>query len=156
LLRDGACLDAFGVGTALSTSADAPYLGMIYKLVEIAEGGEVRNTAKFSEAKRTYPGQKQVFRQRNSKGEYAGDTIALTEETIAGAEPLLVPVMRNGRRCAAVGSLEGAQRRFLSHREHLPASVASLSTPDAAYAVRKSAALESLAEEVRLSLVQAG
>ena len=156
LLRDGACLDAFGVGTALSTSADAPCLGMIYKLVEVASGGEVRSTAKFSEAKPTYPGQKQVFRHRDGKGAYAGDTITLAEEAIAGGEPLLVPVMRNGRRCSAAGPLEDAQRRFHLGREHLPESVAALSKPDVPYSVRKSSELENLAEEVRLSLVQAG
>src|SRR4029077_5121222 len=56
LLRNGASIDAFGVGTALSTSADAPYIGVIYKLVEIEQSGGVRSTAKFSEAKKTYPG----------------------------------------------------------------------------------------------------
>jgi len=45
LLRAGAPIDAFGVGTALSTSADAPYVGVIYKLVEIEVAGQVRGTA---------------------------------------------------------------------------------------------------------------
>jgi nicotinate phosphoribosyltransferase len=37
LVDGGAPIDAFGVGTRLGTSADAPYLGMVYKLVE--QGG---------------------------------------------------------------------------------------------------------------------
>src|SRR5258707_5948114 len=62
LLGSGARLDAFGVGTALSTSADAPNLGVIYKLGE-AEGGDTgRSRAKFSQEKITYPGPNEVFR----------------------------------------------------------------------------------------------
>ncbi len=40
LLARGAPIDAFGVGTRLGTSADAPYVGMVYKLVE--QGGAPR------------------------------------------------------------------------------------------------------------------
>ena len=34
LLNDGAKIDAFGVGTKMGTSADRPYLDVIYKLCE--------------------------------------------------------------------------------------------------------------------------
>ena len=40
LVAAGAPIDAFGVGTQMGTSADAPYLGVVYKLVE--QGGEGR------------------------------------------------------------------------------------------------------------------
>src|SRR5260221_286911 len=62
LLAEGARIDSFGVGTALVTSNDSPTLGVIYKLVEIEIGGEVRSAAKFSAAKVTYPGRKQDYR----------------------------------------------------------------------------------------------
>ena len=52
LLADGAPIDAFGVGTQLSTSADSPYLNGIYKLVEIERQGEWRPTFKASSAVR--------------------------------------------------------------------------------------------------------
>src|SRR5579885_3480063 len=68
LLRGGARIDGFGVGTALSTSSDAPHLSVIYKLAEVAEGGESRMTAKYSEHKKTYPGRKQVWRARDARG----------------------------------------------------------------------------------------
>ena len=80
LLASGARVDTFGVGTALSTSADAPSLGMLYKLVEIERDGEVRDAAKLSAAKVTYPGRKQVFRSSDAAGRYAGDVIALEGE----------------------------------------------------------------------------
>src|SRR6266404_7246940 len=71
LLAEGARIDNFGVGTALVTSNDSPTLGVIYKLVEIEIGGEVRSAAKFSVAKVTYPGRKQVYRFSDQDGKYA-------------------------------------------------------------------------------------
>ncbi len=60
--RKGAAIDAFGVGTALGTPGDAPHLNLIYKLVEVERDGKIHEAAKFSHAKVTYPGRKQVFR----------------------------------------------------------------------------------------------
>src|SRR6202521_3396707 len=62
LLAKHAAIDSFGVGTALATPGDAPHLNLIYKLVEVERGGKVREAAKLSMAKVTYPGRKQVFR----------------------------------------------------------------------------------------------
>lgn len=88
LVEAGAPIDAFGVGTELATSADAPTLSAIYKLVEI----EGRPTMKFSGEKTSLPGAKQVYR-----GE-SGDTLALAAERIeARGQPLLRPVIRGGR-----------------------------------------------------------
>ena len=77
LLASGARVDTFGVGTSLSTSADAPSLSMLYKLVEIERDGQVRNAAKLSAAKVTYPGRKQVYRTSDATGHLSGDVIAL-------------------------------------------------------------------------------
>src|SRR3989442_15518266 len=81
LLRRGARIDAFGVGTALSTSADVPSIGVIYKLVEVELDGRVRSAAKFSEAKKTYPGRKQVFRFTGGGGENSRETGGLGDES---------------------------------------------------------------------------
>ena len=51
LLEAGAPIDAFGVGTELAVSGDAPSMGAIYKLVEIQQGDRVRHTAKNSPEK---------------------------------------------------------------------------------------------------------
>ena len=62
LVRDGAPIDAFGVGTRMGVSADAPSLDSAYKLVEYAG----RPMLKLSEDKATEPGRKQVFRGRRA------------------------------------------------------------------------------------------
>lgn len=148
LLRNEARIDGFGVGTALATSADAPALGVIYKLVAVERGGEVRSAAKFSEAKVSYPGCKQVFRFADREGKYTEDVIALEEEKFAGAEALLLPVMRAGRCLHATSQLDAARQRFLAGLERMPEAVRGLQAP-APYPVRHSAGLEALIRQVR-------
>jgi nicotinate phosphoribosyltransferase len=149
LLATGARIDTFGVGTALSTSSDAPSLGVLYKLVEVERGGEVHIAAKFSAAKVTYPGRKQVFRSTDADGQYAGDVIALESEQVPGGEPLLVPAMRNGRRVQAPEPLPEAQKRCRAQVGRLPASLRKLEPAPAPYPVRHSAKLETMLEQVR-------
>ena len=74
LVAAGAPIDAFGVGTQLATSADAPHMGAIYKMVELEICGIKRFTAKYSEDKPSLPGAKQVFR------DVARDVIARSGE----------------------------------------------------------------------------
>jgi nicotinate phosphoribosyltransferase len=159
LLRDGACIDGFGVGTALSTSADAPYIGVIYKMVEIEQSSGIRSTAKFSEAKKTYPGRKQVFRFTDEAGRYQKDIIGLEGEAFPGAEALLVPVMRHGQRWATTGqdsgaNIRAAQQRFLDARKHLPSHILALGTADPPFPVSYSVRLEALCEQIRQTLVK--
>jgi nicotinate phosphoribosyltransferase len=159
LLRDGARIDAFGVGTALSTSADAPSIGVIYKLVEVDVDGHLRHTAKFSEAKKTYPGRKQVFRFTGEDGKFSGDIIGLEGEMFPAADPLLIPVMRRGQRLAGstqdpAAMARAGQQRFLADRAHLPRSVLALSKADPPFPVSYSPRLEELCEQIRQSLVK--
>ena len=94
-LAEGAPIDAFGVGTRMDVSADAPYLDMAYKLVEY----EGRRVLKTSAGKATWTGRKQVFRSLGRRGQFIGDRIALKDESFpaGGAEPLLRTVMESGR-----------------------------------------------------------
>jgi len=96
LVRKGARIDAFGVGTRMSTSNDRPYVDVVYKLSAKVENGIVIPAMKLSLGKLTLPGLKQVFRQRNRKGQYVKDIIALHDEKVNG-EPLLKKVMQNGQ-----------------------------------------------------------
>jgi nicotinate phosphoribosyltransferase len=69
LLRKGAKIDSFGVGTKMGTSADRPYVDIIYKLCEKVNGkGKFQPIMKLSEGKATLPGRKQVFRLRDAEG----------------------------------------------------------------------------------------
>jgi nicotinate phosphoribosyltransferase len=153
LLHDGACIDSFGVGTALVTSADAAFLSVIYKLVEVDEGGQVRSTAKLSEAKKTYPGRKQVFRFINKDGIFVSDLIGLEDESTPEAEPLLFPVMRDGRRLEAVRqdpsvAIQSGREHFLASRQRLPAHLLSLEDSSRPFPVRYGARLEQLSDQI--------
>jgi nicotinate phosphoribosyltransferase len=154
LLRAGARVDAFGVGTSLSTSADSPSIGVIYKLVEMEAGGQIRNAAKFSEDKKTFPGRKQVFRFADAHGRFARDIVGLQDESFPRAEPLLVPVMRDGRRLEPTvltepSTIRAARDRFLSGRARLPPSIAALSPADPPFPIDHSPLLIELRDQVR-------
>jgi nicotinate phosphoribosyltransferase len=156
LIQGGASIDAFGVGTALSTSSDAPSIGVIYKLVEVETAGAVRSTAKFSEEKATYPGRKQVFRFSDEEKMFSGDVIGLEDERFSDAEPLLIPVMNQGRRAESaeknrIATAQYAQERFLASRQRMPGHLLALgdSRP---YPVRYSDRLEGLCNQVRKTL----
>lgn len=121
ILRSGAPVDGFGVGTQLGTSADAPFLGGVYKLV--ADRGEPR--MKLSAGKVTLPGNKQVFRRMDA-GILTEDVIGLDDEIIDEHEALLVKVMSGGRRVVAEASLEQVRTRCLDRLSHLPEPMRSL------------------------------
>jgi nicotinate phosphoribosyltransferase len=93
MLAAGAPIDGFGVGTSLATSSDVPALDCAFKLQEYA--GIARR--KRSSGKATWPGRKQVWREFNSGGKMSQDVISLEDDAVAGT-PLLLPVMRNGKR----------------------------------------------------------
>jgi nicotinate phosphoribosyltransferase len=119
LLQAGAPLDAFGVGTQLATSADAPSMGAIYKLVELDVEGIKRFTAKYSEEKHSYPGAKQVFR------DVARDVIARSGECGRG-EALMRPVILGGRLVEPLPALEQARARSAEYVAKLPPAVRGL------------------------------
>ena len=91
LVAAGAPIDAFGVGTELTTSADAPSIGAVYKVVAIGNIGNVRYPVKSSPEKHTIPGAKQLFRLPDH------DVLGLSTECITGSEALLQPVILGGR-----------------------------------------------------------
>lgn len=144
-LEQGAPIDAFGVGTRMDVSADAPYLDMAYKLVKYAG----RHVLKTSEGKTTWTGEKQVHRFRGPDHRFAYDLVALHDEPVsdAAAEPLLRPVMRSGRVLEPPPSLAAVRERCAAQVRALPEAVRRLNGA-AAYPVRFSDRLGALQRAV--------
>jgi len=127
--RARAPVDTYAVGTALTTSDDAPALGGVYKLVEIESGGITRPVMKRSAGKGTWPGRKQVWR-RVEPGIAAHDVIGLsTESPPPSSMPLLELVMRDGQRTSPPVPLEDLRRNRAEMVAMLPAAFRELSTP---------------------------
>jgi nicotinate phosphoribosyltransferase len=148
LLKAGAPIDSFGIGTELVTSIDAPSLGGVYKLVELQAHGQSRFPCKLSSGKTAYPGSKQIWRQYNGKGCLAGDLLGLQGEMHPG-EALLQPVMQAGQPLQTTPDLVAIQQRTLHQLQTLPADLRSLDS-GAPYAIALSPALEDLYTQVRL------
>ena len=146
LVQAGAPVDSFGVGTQLATSADAPSMGAIYKLVELDIQGIKRFTAKYSDAKGTVPGAKQVFR-----GE-ARDVIARSGECGSG-EALLRPVLVGGQLVEPLPSLEQARARAASMIAKLPERLRDLEAADP-WPVIHSRELRELEDRTRHNLMR--
>ena len=153
LLKNGAKIDAFGVGTRMGTSADKPYVDVIYKLCEtLSPKGEFSPIMKLSEGKITLPGRKQVFRRKDKKGNYAGDVIALADEKVTG-EALLVKVMENGKIIRALPSLGDIRASAAKNLAKLPAKYKQLTNPPE-YPVELSRALAELIKKLKRKLTQ--
>ena len=141
LLMAGVPVDAFGIGTALDVSADAPALDMAYKLEEYAG----RPRRKSSPGKATWPGAKQVYRERGAAGLYLRDHVVRLEEPSDG-HPLLQEVMRNGRRIAPLPSLVRVRDYCRGELQALPPPLRELREGPQAYAISISDALRELAD----------
>ena len=139
LVGSGAPIDAFGIGTQMGVSADAPYVDSVYKLVE----HDGRPVMKLSAGKVSAPGRKQVWRGPD------GDVIALRDEAgPPGAEPLLQAVMENGRRIRPDPSIAEMLGRFELDLAAVPEGAKRLRAPEQVR-VPRSAALDELTERTR-------
>jgi nicotinate phosphoribosyltransferase len=148
MLRAGAPIDGFGVGTSLTTSSDVPALDCAYKLQEYA--GLPRR--KRSSGKATWPGRKQVWRSYDADGRMAGDVLGLEDDIQAG-EPLVRLVMQNGRRAEPPATLADLRARAARELARLPAPLRSLAD-GAPYPVQVADSLERLAAETDARLAR--
>ncbi len=145
LVSAGAPADAFGVGTQLATSADAPSMATIYKLVELDVGcGIKRFTAKMAEDKTTLPGAKQLFRFDDR------DVLARSGECSNG-KAMLRPVLLNGKLVEPLPDLHAARARAAASLAGLPASLRGLE-PAAPWPLVYSKDLTALIERTRRNL----
>jgi nicotinate phosphoribosyltransferase len=142
LVESCAPIDSFAVGTAMTTSADAPSLDCAYKLQEYAG----RPCRKRSEGKATWPGRKQVYRHSHHTGRYEYDLVTTIDDKV-GDSPLLEPVMKEGRRLPPSPTLTEMCQRVARQLGQLPASLRVLEDSPI-YEVRISSSLQDLAQTV--------
>jgi nicotinate phosphoribosyltransferase len=149
LLKEGAAIDMFGVGTAMGVSSDSPVVNANYKLSELREGGKELPRMKLSTGKVTLPGKKQVYRFSN-KGGYARDVIALEDDKLGG-ERLLVKFMENGKITRRLSTLDEIRERCRQNLSRLPERYRKLSgTP--CYPIELSSGLSRLARKMKREL----
>lgn len=156
LKRQGAKINAWGVGTHLITAFDCPALGGVYKLTAIMNAGggwQPRMKLSSNADKATDPGRKQILRCFDAEGRPLGDVLALEDEflpdggTVAGrrqknphlpasiegvarTEPLLGTVFAEGRRTAPAGGYQAARDRAQEEMAALPEEHKRLRNPE--------------------------
>ena len=153
LLAKGAKIDSFGVGTKMGTSADRPFLDVIYKLCEtITANGDSLPIMKLSKDKITLPGRKQVYRFKNRIGDFEKDVIALADEKMQG-EPLLIKVMEKGKITYNLPSLNEIRASVVQNFSRLPDGYKAL-TDAPVYQVELSQNLQKLIKTLKRQLTE--
>jgi nicotinate phosphoribosyltransferase len=146
-IREGAPIDAFGVGTAMVVSDDAPTLDLAYKLAEYR--GTPR--LKTSHDKVSVPGRKQLFRALNAKGGYYADLVGLADEGAGTAArefktspaevvPMMQRVFSDAHRLGPKPTLAESRELALQGIAKLEQRYKDLERPDT-YPVKHTAAL---------------
>ena len=149
LVKAGAPIDIFGVGTDMSVAADAPALDIAYKLIEYAGSGRM----KLSGRKGTTPGCKQIFR-RMADGVAVRDVVARRDETHEGT-PLLEPVMLGGERVTERADLSALRDRAAAMIASLRPALRALDKADKGYRVAASDRLQADAAALSAHLSRA-
>jgi nicotinate phosphoribosyltransferase len=153
LLNDNARIDTFGVGTKMGTSADRPYLDVIYKLCEVMRpDGSFSPIMKLSKDKITLPGRKQVYRFRDKEGSFEKDIIAISDEKVEG-EPLLVKVMDQGKLIYNLPTINEIRTMASENLSKLPAEFKAL-TNAPVFPVELSQKLKNLIEATKSQLIK--
>jgi nicotinate phosphoribosyltransferase len=172
LKRQGAKINAWGVGTHLITSRDCPALNGVYKLVAVRDKGQWLPRIKISSniEKATDPGVKRLVRYVGTEGQPIGDVMYLDDEAppihgdiegrhrtrpnlvtrLHGAEcsaELLEPVLAEGRRLAASPPIHQVRAHAQQQIATLPEEFKRLRNPEV-YRVILSGKIGTLKEEM--------
>jgi nicotinate phosphoribosyltransferase len=150
LVDAGAPIDAFGVGTSLAVSDDAPSADFTYKLTEYHGHGRLKTSA----GKISTPGRKQLFRAYSPSGAFYADLVGIVDETAttvarefkpapAKTVQLLEPMFEAGKRLMPRPTLADARERVMNGLTALEARYKMLRRP-AEFPVRTTAALGAL------------
>jgi nicotinate phosphoribosyltransferase len=156
LIRAGAPIDAFGVGTAMAVSADAPSLDLAYKLAEYRGVPRLKTSA----GKVTLPGRKQWFRGFNGNGGFYADVIGLADEGVtsvarefkpppAEVRPMMQRQFKAGCRIEPRPTLIESRERLLESIAKLEHRYKDLEKP-AVYPVKYTAALNAMVINERM------
>ncbi len=155
LIRQGAAVDAFGVGERLITAKSDPVFGGVYKLCAVEdEDGTIVPRIKISEnvGKITTPHFKKVYRLRGrDTGKAEADLICLYDEVVDDTQPieifdpintwkrktltnftateLLVPIFKNGKLVYDLPTLEEIRRHCQEEREGMWEEVRRFTNP---------------------------
>lgn len=144
LLRAGAPVDAFGVGTMAVCTPDAPALGAVYKVVALEDAqGRLTAVQKRAPGKAGTGGVKQIYRSRAG----LDDVVALEGELAGGdREPVLVPVFDGAE--VFDHALEAARARCAEDRGRAGARLLSIAPRERGegFPVRTSDGLRALQE----------
>jgi nicotinate phosphoribosyltransferase len=124
LVAAGAPIDAFGLGTRIDTSADAPSLDLVYKLVRVDD----RDVLKLSTGKESWVGPKAVHRWLAPDGSFLRDRLAAADEPAPPESvSLLEPVMSEGQLLRSHPPLDEIRARAAAQLAALPGPVRRLS-----------------------------
>lgn len=132
-------IDAFGVGTNVGVSADAPFVDIVYKMVCYKN----RNVRKDSPGKQTLSGEKQVFRKIDSEGFYTEDIIGTRYESVTDAVPLLKPLMKDGQKLLPHLTPDQVRQQITKNLASLDDACKSLENPKT-YPIKISSELQSI------------
>lgn len=147
LQKQGAPIDAFGVGTELVTSRDEASLATHCSLVELETEYGTTGRVKGSGDRKTFPYAKQVYRFASEGGRFEFDTIVRETELLEG-DPLLVQVMKGGELLGPMPSLADSRKLCDDQRRRLPAELLGLDRVVPGYRVEISKHLQREAERL--------
>ena len=122
VLAHGARIDAFGVGTRMGVSSDAPYHDTVFKLCRFNK----KNVRKLSKDKVTLAGEKQVFRFFDENGKMKKDIISARNESFENGTPLLTQVFKNGKKCRELKKINQIKKDFQKNFTKLDNSLKSI------------------------------
>ncbi len=154
LKRQGAKINAWGVGTHMVTAYDSPALSGVYKLVAIEENGQWQSRMKISSniEKATDPGRKRLVRYFDGEGHPLCEVMYLEGEALDGDGPirgrnrmwpnrkvdfgeasrkeeLLTPVFANGKRLADAPPVSSVRKHVLDQIGALPEEFKRMRNP---------------------------
>ncbi|HLC56919.1 MAG TPA: nicotinate phosphoribosyltransferase [Candidatus Nanoarchaeia archaeon] len=150
LIRRGANIDAYGVGTEMITAKPVAAIPGVYKLVEDKDGAKI----KLAYGKKTYPGKKQVYRVLDENGKYSYDILALENEKVDG-QPLLELIVKDGERVYERKSLEETRKYCLDSITKLPDKYKQVKV-NSPYTFKVSKKLEELVDNLTRRYISGG